>query len=377
MPLLPRRDWRLLPLIAVATILLMCAGGETAARLIWPEKKADSCTMPDPVLGHRFKPNCASRTKLAEGPWVDNVYNECGYRGESSCGSRPAGTLRIAVIGSSFAEGYMVPYKQMFATQTAERLGRACGRTVQMENLAVPEFSLMYMYRRMDEVILLRPDVVVFSITPYDLHWDIGTEELASRKLPAVRTPPPMSTHVSLYQRFRESLSNSRLLTVAQHFLYSDEANYLRLYFAGVPAAYFRRPVAPEWQEHYRVADLLIGEMADAYHQAGIPVILMPGVIHNQAALVHAKEIPDTLDPYAFYRQMEDIASRHGMLYIDTLQPFRALGSQDFFYPVDSHPTGKGQAIFADLLARKLVDGSISAFSGCSKKQASVQEGRR
>jgi hypothetical protein len=35
------------------------------------------------------------------------------------------------------------------------------------------------------------------------------------------------------------------------------------------------------------------------------------------------------------------------------------------FYAEDTHPNAEGEEIFADLLARKLLDGSVPAFAAC------------
>ena len=95
---LPRRDLWLLPLIALLTMLALSAAAEVGARMGWPEQKFNSCKIPDRALGYRFKPNCTSVMKAAEGPWFTNTYNSCGYRSPQSCRAAPAGTRRIALI---------------------------------------------------------------------------------------------------------------------------------------------------------------------------------------------------------------------------------------------------------------------------------------
>ena len=86
---LPRRDIVLLPLISMLTLLCMLAGAEVITRIVWPEQIVNSCQVPDPSLGFRYRPNCSSTMKSAEGPWYTNDYNECGYRSAASCGPVP------------------------------------------------------------------------------------------------------------------------------------------------------------------------------------------------------------------------------------------------------------------------------------------------
>src|ERR1700733_10827298 len=102
---LPRRDWILLPLIAVVTITLMVAVSEAVARLVWPEQE-DSCLVTGGPSGLRFLPNCKSRAKEPETPWVEYSYNSCGFHTLEPCVPKPEETIRIAVLGSSYSHGY-------------------------------------------------------------------------------------------------------------------------------------------------------------------------------------------------------------------------------------------------------------------------------
>src|ERR1039457_295376 len=73
---LPKRDFFLLPAISFLTILTILVASEVVCRLIWPEDTNDVCVVSDPLIHTRFRPNCKSRTKPAEGPWSDNLYND-------------------------------------------------------------------------------------------------------------------------------------------------------------------------------------------------------------------------------------------------------------------------------------------------------------
>ena len=116
---LPRRDFVILPILSIATIMAVLAAAEIGSRLAMPEVQADSCMIHDPLLGERAKPNCISHTKNPEGEWVENKYNECGYRSNTPCHAPLNGALRIAVIGSSTGWGYQVPTDETWYTRTA------------------------------------------------------------------------------------------------------------------------------------------------------------------------------------------------------------------------------------------------------------------
>ena len=120
---LPRRDLVVLPLISILTITLLLLGSEVAARHFFPESSGgDSCRVADATIGFKYRPNCTSRVKSAEGPWVVNHYNECGYRTNQSCGAKPSGSTRIALIGSSVAQGSYVGYDEIWATPRGQGL---------------------------------------------------------------------------------------------------------------------------------------------------------------------------------------------------------------------------------------------------------------
>src|SRR5579875_1567383 len=129
---LPRRDYILLPLLSLLTIVLLIGGSEAVARIGWPDYTEDPCSLPD---GHH-KPNCSAVLKAMEGPRYLEAYNECGYRSRASCGPKPAGHIRIAMLGSSFTLAFAVPYDQGFPGEVEQRLSNACKRPVEIQNLS-------------------------------------------------------------------------------------------------------------------------------------------------------------------------------------------------------------------------------------------------
>src|ERR1700690_3263813 len=95
-----KRDYFLIPLISVLTVIAMLAIAEVLTRTVWNAHEEDSCVIiGDPIDGYRIKPNCTARTKSAEGTWATYHFNECGYRSNTSCGPVAPGTLRIAILG--------------------------------------------------------------------------------------------------------------------------------------------------------------------------------------------------------------------------------------------------------------------------------------
>src|SRR5271156_4840126 len=140
----PPRDFLILPLLSLLTLVAIVGGAETCARHVWEAREDSSCDQTTPLEGNRYKPNCTARMKLAEGPWVQSSYNECGYRSTAPCrGAKPPNTIRLALLGASDAEGYYVSYPDTFAARSEKILTRECGRPVEIQNLAGSGLQLL------------------------------------------------------------------------------------------------------------------------------------------------------------------------------------------------------------------------------------------
>lgn len=376
---LPRRDYFLLPLISLATILLIFGVSEILTRVIWAEQKTGSCTVVDPIAGDHFKPNCTVRSKNAEGPWTTYQYNECGYRSSTACGPKPPGTIRVAILGSSVSQGLYVPYEQTYFARTASDLSRSCNRPVDVQNLGVPGSSPIYAYRRVQEALALQPDVVFYLLAPFDLEQRIDPAELAERNNPArnhAPARPAVQLTLSPMKRLEGALVESRTVLVAQHFLFQNRDTFLRMYMLyGDKADFLRQPFTPAWQQRFADLDLIIGDMAAKLSAAGVPLVVIPVPSRAEAALLSSRQLPPRVDPSAFGRQIESIASKHGADYVDLMDAFSKIpNSESLFYVVDGHVTPDGQKVIAQILSAKLLAGSIPAFAHCSSQRSLARE---
>jgi SGNH hydrolase-like domain, acetyltransferase AlgX len=368
-PELPKRDYILLPLISLLTIVILFGAAEGLTRWIWPEQKLISCEIDDPVNGTRFKPNCSARVKNAEGPWSTYQFNDCGYRGNTSCASKPAGSARIAIIGSSVAQALYVPYEQTYFGRLASDLNRICDRPVDVQNLGVLNVSPIDTYRRIPEVIGLKPDVVVYMVAPFDLEKQIDPQALAERDAPRSAAEPPAATlALSPMKRFQQAVIKGRSVLVAQHFLFENKETFLRVYLLyGDKADFLRQPFTAAWQQRFADLDVLIGGMAEKLRVANIPLLVVAVPSRAESALLSSPQLPPNVDPFAFGRRIDEIAAKHGAGYVDLMNVFSKIpDAQNMYYVVDGHVTAEGQAVMAQAILRKLQDGTIPAFSQCS-----------
>jgi hypothetical protein len=361
-----RWDLLILPLISLLTVLSMLGTSEVAARKAWPEQ-VNSCQSQE-AEGFTYRANCRSQTKLPEGPWVDNSYNECGYRTAEPCAPPKPGVIRVATIGSSISFGYEVPYEQAFPALTSAALSRQCGKPVEFQNTGKPLRNFLATYWHLDEALALKPDLIVFAVDPYDAQVNEMRPELeASLDQPYVPPVGKKAAEVGVLRRWTVLLKQSRAVEMLQHQLYTDPATYLKLYllYGDASAGFLKRDPSPTWQGNYRNLELLIAAMARKTSAQHVPLLILTTPAVSQVALLH-RPAEDGLDPEAFAKHVEAIAVAHGAHFVDSL-PAMA-GSDDpmgLFYLVDGHAGPKGQARIAKALETALISGDHPLIAGC------------
>jgi len=377
---LPRRDFILIPLLSLLSIVVMLLVAEIASRQFFVESGVETCSIDDPSGIPRMKPNCISYRKAAEGPEVQNAFNDCGYRTAERCHPRPAGARRVAVMGASTAEGFKIRYEESFAARLTAMLGAACDRAAEFQNMGIAGTTPLDSYRRMDEALAMDPDLVMLVLSPYDMKARFDPVALAARDDPPTATRGVASASTapaaaaasdgrSLVARLSDIAASSRALIAAQHFLFQDRPTYVRLFMLhGEDAGYLRPPFGPGWEERLRDMDLLLGAMARRAAARGVPMMLVMGPQRIQAALLSEDARSYGADPYAIGQRLGEIAKRHGIFFLDALDAFATLPAPErFFYPWDGHMDAAGSAVFADAVFRRLTAGDIKPFAACRR----------
>lgn len=366
---LPRRDWILLPALSLLTILFIVGFSEISARVLWPAQLFDACRIPPAGTNARFAPNCKSRVKTAEGPWVDNSYNECGYRTRESCGPKPAGAIRVAVIGSSYSYGYFTPYDEAYTTQAGKLLTRQCRRPVEFQNLGVGGISLLDIYHRTDAALALKPDILLLALNPFDVTPEISPEEMAHRNDPAAGASPHEKIQADNWVKKHviTPVKENRSVTMLEHFMYETPATYANLFlYYGDNADYLRTPLSPRWKQRFANLDALIHDIHQKSQAASVPMAILIGEMPSQVALLNTSSRPG-VDPYEFSTMLAKIAAGHQILAVDPLPGFaHRPHAMDLVYPVDGHVSPQGQRILAESLDKSFLQSGYAAFAGCS-----------
>ena len=358
-----------MPLLVISTIVLLFAVCELTARHFFSSEDRDTCVMANAVSGSMYLRSCTSRMKASEGPWVVNQYNDCGYRSKQSCGPKPAGSTRIALIGSSVVDGLFVDYDHTLGGRAEAVLTARCRRPVEMQALGRLQCSLGCMYHRIDEALALKPDVLILAVSPYDI-------EITSRSDVADRDKPMMAmAHEAdvqqnkiLIRRVQMFLKNSRTTVAAEHYLFEDPASYLRLYMLyGDKADFLRQPFTAAWEQRLQNVDLLLGDMAQKAKVANVPFVLLEMPDEPQGQVVSLRQPLPGIDATALNQRLGEMAARHGIAYIDPLHAFRhAPRASDLFFVVNGHLNGNGYGYISSVLVDQLTSGFHPLLPGCS-----------
>ena len=353
----PRRDYFLLPLIFFATIAVILVSGEVVTRVLYlQDDTAEPCEY-HTAGGYRYKPNCTSRTKVWEGPWITQHFNDCGYRTAESCAPRPPGSLRVAVLGSSTARGALVNYDQSFAAIASADLSRRCGGMVDFQNLGTEPPDVRSLERRIPEALALGASAIVITIGSFDLaHFHEDAPPEGSPEQPAG----------SMIHEVVNLLRESRLFSLMQYYLYRDRAFQVRAFLLNQDSADFvRTPLSQAWRD--RVADIggLLARISAETKPIGVPVLLVyiPG--RAPAALATMKDLPPGVDAYSLGAAVSKLAVAHGIGFVDTTEDMaKAPDFDSLFYLTDGHPSGGGHAAIARGVERWLL--TEPTFARCT-----------
>ncbi len=369
---LPRRDLILLPLISLLTVIVLLGAAELGARWAWPEEKADSCLAKHGELGYRARPDCVSHTKAAEGPWVENHYNDCGLLSAKSCRAPAGGALRLAAVGSSIGYTYLVPWKDSWQGVTSASLERVCHRPVDYQNFA-GLYNMNEAAMRAPEAAATHPQAAVMFVDATDLFQSPPADfdlRLAAHKDEITPLPgqAPGWEGVKDNLQFKRLKADSRAALVAEHFLFNSGRTYLDLYLRnGDKADFLRPPLTPAWQGRLAVLDKDLGYTVDQLHAQNVPLLVVYVPQEAQAEVISGLGAPG-IDPYALNRAIEAIVRRHGASFLDASPKFQGVrDAASYYYPVDGHLSAKGNALLADVVQQGLVAGPRPLVAGCDK----------
>jgi hypothetical protein len=365
---LPRRDWILLPLIVVVVTLVFLGTAELVAARVFVEIGHPGCKSAERPGPPRHTPNCEFDYKMAEGPMVAYRFNECGYRSPVSCGPKPAGTLRVVVMGTSLSLGLGVSNEETFASRLQQSLSGACRRPIEVENIgALTRFSGLDYFAT--DALALSPEVIVLAVLPYDLEQQAVTTHQRERK--------SQSWYARLSSGWRDltlEMRDIRLVFAAEHLMLLDKQILYKTYLNGAGSRELMSvPPLPSGERKYAALDRMIARLAANLKGSGVPLVVMAVPNRVAAALVSDHSTLPGNDPRQFGRIVSEIAVRNGALALDATEYFaRVPNAEQLYYPVDNHPTGAGHGVIAQALSNYLTEGAIPQLAACQAAAAEI-----
>jgi hypothetical protein len=262
----------------------------------------------DREVGFSLRPGAEGRWQREGGTYIK--INSAGLRDREHSMAKPPGTLRIAVLGDSFAEALQVPMEATFWA-IAERKLQGCeaigDQRVETINFGVSGFSTAR------ELITLRqrvwqysPDIVVLLVTTSNDVRDNScrlSRQYGNQPLPYfVYQDGALVLDDSLLRERNESLK----FRLQQSFLggaLDGLRNHVRLmglldktraafenykqkrrenptdvgYEPGLDTEVYRAPINPDWSEAWRVTEGLVMSMRDEVRAHGAKFLLVTG----------------------------------------------------------------------------------------------------
>lgn len=393
---LPRRDWILLPILSLATVIVIVTVLAFVAHKTFSKTTSGvrACLdMSDPS-GVRGIPNCEIWEKNAEGPPVKYKFNSCGHRANMDCGPKPPGTYRIVMVGSSYAFGQDIPTEKTIASLLPVLLSQRTGRSVDLYNEGMGQAYARNVALHFDEALAAQPDVILWLLTKYDIERAtvVGTDlnfipssvagntraKIAYRvkQIAAMKTN---SERLGFIEQYAEDLFQvSETGTMLMHGMYKSQSLYMKaaLINSGHRLWYVQAESDPVSRQYLQQFEDYAAQIANKARAAGIPLVaaLMPDRV--QAAMLSNGDWSSDFSPLRLDDEIRAVVTRYGGTYVDVLRDFRNIPSSEQYYlPVDGHPDERWQPIVAGLLAEKLTDGMIPELKATAPLTA--QERRR
>jgi hypothetical protein len=173
---LPKRDIVLLPLLSLLTIGILIGCAELMAHRLYTESAPflAVCTGPvDPITGARAFPNSVCSDKSFETERVEYRFNSCGHRAGMECGQKAPGAYRIVIAGSSVTMGHSVQQDKTYASLLPANIFRLTGRSVEVYNEGMITVHPHVAALRADELLAAKPDVILWTISPFDIQVEL------------------------------------------------------------------------------------------------------------------------------------------------------------------------------------------------------------
>jgi len=295
-------------------------------------------------LGFVLKPNLDGIFKLV--PFRTNAR---GLRDRDYALTKPEGTFRVAVVGSSFALPAGVAIERAFHSLLEERFSQELAPVrVEFINFAVgmynPEQVLAMLELR---ALGYAPDLVLMTATrlsmPWLIHDPASVAGRAVRRLDPAALPS-FGPAVPVLQSFAVRLALARMGHSPASYMGWLERLAIALTEPASPPARGAPAAGPPEPPP---AGSVIERLAGVGRRQRIPIALVLLEFEDRERLPIDAEVAAE-------------ARAHGIHYLDTRAAFRGTRASDFWiYELDPHPNWKAHEVFAQVIATFLRDNGL------------------
>jgi hypothetical protein len=381
---LTRRDWILLPLIGLGTIVFLAVSTELVARRIYyraPSTNGNCITFKDPSAGIGAIPNSVCRLK-SDGQWMEYRFNGSGFRAGMERDPKAPGTYRIVMTGTSTAMGMGVPSERSLAALLPAELTQLTGRKVELYNEGLTPNHPEVIARWFNEVLDAKPDLILWIVTPYDVQIGGAPPELqadptagpVAKALYAVKHRPPGQ---SMPDAIRDVwTSYSRTAVLLRHILNSSQGLFLNSYLMGDDVSgYLKAEPSALWQRRLKKFDESAASIGAQARAAGVPLVVVQLPSRAQVLMVSTGIWSKEYDPYALSHEVQAIVTSHDGAYMDVLPAYRnQFDLEKVYQKADEHPNSEGHALIARDLAGQLSSGSLPTLNVIPNTQSQVAQ---
>ncbi len=197
--------WLLVFLLAVEVVLAFAGLGEEEIFAL------------DRELGTRHMTD-KSVTWRKEG-YARSYFNHDGLREGALTKAKPAGTLRIALMGDSLVEGLQVPINETFGKELERKLSEELAQPVQVINFATSGYSTAQEYMQLQKQVLgYAPDLVLVGYNARDMfeNWSPPDNTIANVRPLALKLPgKPLAVETGSIAQWMRTPRAKILLSIA------------------------------------------------------------------------------------------------------------------------------------------------------------------
>lgn len=349
-----RRRWmfRVLTVAVASTTAIILA--EIGLRLFVPDTRTPYIY--DEFTGTRLRPG--HRFVFRSEGYSSNLINSRGLRDREHSLEKPAGTLRIAILGDSFSEAFQVSQDRTFwavLERELQAMAEYRDQTVEVINFGVSGFGTVQEWQMLEHYARdYSPDVVLLAFLPgNDIRNNSRELEPDHRRPFAWLNDGELQLDVSfrddpMEKRFREltwsafkdqAIRRSRVV----HLIYRTLEDWRRQKSiaasvgaeeGGIANAAFAPPRNAVWREAWQITDRVLEAIQKDCESMGTKFVV---VILNNSVEVHPDPevtaslavklgVSDLEEPQ---RQLADSGKRYGFPVIHLLERMRDIARRE------------------------------------------------